>query len=198
MSCIKIIFWWNPILFFYQKRLVEIHEYLADENTSKYFGQDNYEQFLAQKTSIPQQQLIHNFYTLFEKRIKMMNSEKKINKWQYAFLLPILGLVFMAFSLESYPVYQMQNGAIISPTNQDTFPPIPPELIGKEIDTIVTFDSDTYEEQISYVLRIEGEEGGVVLQEFTGIDTLVIFDPDDFSETIIIINHDTGERDTLR
>ena len=199
LNAIKIIFWWNPILFLYQKRLVEIHEYLADESASKSFGQDNYEQFLAQKISIPQQQLIHNFYTLFEKRIKMMNSEKKINKWQYAFLLPVLGLVFMAFSLESYPVYEVENGNVIPMSDTDSFPPIPPELIGQDIDTFISFDPTTFKETVTYALST-GDDDFVPENETpsTGIDTLVIFDPVDFSETMIIINNETGQRDTIR
>lgn len=202
IEIIRVFYWFNPFIILYKKRLVEIHEFLADGESMKVFGQDNYEQFLALKavsrpknTSI---QLTHNFYSLFEKRIKMMNSNVKTITWQYAFVLPIIAIAFMAFSLDSYPVYQTKSGTTISSPERDSFPPIPPELIGKDIDTIVTFDPITFEEQISYQLRSDGEPGAVVLEEFSGIDTLIIFDPDDFSETVIIINHDTGQRDTIR
>jgi hypothetical protein len=78
----------------------------------------------------------------------------------------------------------------------DTFPPIPDELIGKQIDTVIIFDPETFEETIKYVEsnpnrdRLEAPP--------TGIDTIIIFNPETLEETVIIKNHDTMEIDTLK
>lgn len=186
MECLRVIFWFNPFMILYKKRLVEIHEFLADEHSSKRFGQESYEQFLAMKTSHTKpQQLIHNFYSLFEKRIKMMNSNISTSKWQYAFILPMIAMTLMAFSFENYPVYNVQNPDQPTSYSQDT---IPPELEGQEIDTIIIFDPVTKEETIEYVISVPQ----------TGIDTILSFNTDDFSETIVIVNHDTGQRDSIK
>lgn len=199
LELLRIVFWFNPFIILYKKRLVEVHEFLADKHSSKRFGQETYQQFLASKTSNPKpQQLIHNFYSLFEKRIIMMNSNVNTKKWQYAFILPMIAMVLMAFSFENYPVYNVQNANPMPSYSQDTFPPIPAELEGQEIDTIISFDPVTFVESIEYVIHTPQELGTSPKTPLTGIDTIVIFDPADFSETVIIMNHDTGQVDTIR
>lgn len=203
VELVKIIFWFNPIIILYRKRLVEIHEFLADQYTILDLGQESYEVFLSQQiTTSNQQYIIHNFYSLFEKRIKMMNSNIKTRGWQYAIMLPIIAMSLMAFSFENYKVYNYPDEGLYPQIQQDTFPPIPPELEGKEIDTIITFNPDTWEETIEYVVHDPNPPVASPPSDpntpLTGIDTLVLFDPLDFSETIIIMNHDTGQVDTIR
>lgn len=85
---------------------------------------------------------------------------------------------------------------------KERFPPIPKALIGKEIDTIISYDPVTYEEHIEYILSSElpftppskPQKDSIP----TGIDTIVIFFPETIDEYVVIINHDTGQRDTLK
>jgi len=95
---------------------------------------------------------------------------------------------------------QIQEEAVLTET--DRFPPIPKELIGKEIDTIISYDPETFDEKIEYILSSELPKndslripGDYIAR---GIDTIVIFDPETIEEFVIIINHDTGQRDTMK
>lgn len=198
VSIIHALFWFNPILILFKRRLIEIHEFLADNESIKISGKPNYEIFLAKNTNAPQLQLVHNFYSLFEKRIHMMNSEKKIKVWQFAIILPLFIATLMAFSFEKYPVYQMQNESGFSATQIDTFPPIPADLVGKEIDTIFTFDPETMKETITYQLSALMDDSKNLNVQANSIDTIIIFDPDAKSEMMIIIDNSTGKRDTIR
>lgn len=188
LEIMRIIFWFNPFIILHKKRLIEIHEFLADEYTSKVFDQEDYENFLAMKTCKTtniQQELVHNFYSLFEKRIKMMNSNKNTKAWQYGLVLPMIMIAFMAFSTESYPVYNLENESGIIDSNQDSFPPMPPELIGQEVDTFVTFDPDTYEETITY--QLSSVTNALEKPAIVETDKLVMFNPDTYEETILTL-----------
>ncbi len=199
LEIVQIIFWFNPIVLLYRKRMVEIHEYLADSGTISIIGQDAYEAYLVQQVSInTKSPLVHNFYSLFEKRIKMMNSDFNSKPWQFAVAIPIVFLTLVAFSFKDYKVYQLvgdDNG--IPNLEQDTFPPMPPELEGQIVDTVIIFDPVTMEETIEYVIFTDENLSGT-LEEVPptppgGVDTLVTFNPDDFSETIMTIDPVTGE-----
>ncbi len=227
VELLKVLFWFNPLMLFYKKRLVEIHEYLADQSTATQLGQSAYEAFLIQQVSKAQQaHLIHNFYSLFKKRINMMNSDVKTKSWQYFLLLPILLGSLSLFSFKSYPVYQSDNSSLMS---HDTFPALPANLIGKSIDTVITFDPTTKTETIHYVesgtlnpssqtiidtvLVYDPATGKETIEivrlppqsslpenikRNTGIDTVIVFDAATYKETVIIYNHDTGQVDTIQ
>jgi hypothetical protein len=188
-------FWFNPILIFYKRSITETHEYLADQATSRAFGRESYENFLInQIVANNQWRLTHNFHSLFKKRLDMMQSKIQMKTWHYLAILPILGLSLFLFSFKSYPVYPNAEETFMS--LPDTFPPIPDELIGKQIDTVIIFDPETFEETIKYVES--NPNRGKLEAPPTGIDTIIIFNPETLEETVIIKNHDTMEVDTLK
>ena len=69
------------------------------------------------------------------------------------------------------------------------YPLIPAELVGQEIDTIVTFDPDTYEETVSYEIHDP--------ERYIQVDTIYIFDPETYKESMRIIKHNQGQNDTI-
>ena len=211
IESIKAFLWFNPIIYLYKKRLVEIHEFLADQNTSNELGKEAYEAFLIRQITTGQQpNLVHNFYSLFKKRLVMMQSNVRLKYWQYGAIIPLFLLCFILFSCENYRVLDTQythtyptipNKINDSITNYEhditVYPPIPPELVGKEIDTIFTFNPEDKTMTVHYGGH---EDSKINSSELTGeeIDTLIIFDPADYTETMIIVNHETGEVDTIR
>lgn len=66
------------------------------------------------------------------------------------------------------------------------------------VDTIITYDKET----VAIVRRTTPKAHAAFRlpnsADRTGIDTLIIFDPKTFEETVIIINNDTGTRDTIQ
>jgi len=98
---LKVIFWFNPLLWSYQKRLRTVHEYIADRkilkqrNIKAYFNQVLQETFQARNISF-----INQFYqpTLIKKRI-MMQNRKPSKHWTkikfLGFVLILTGLMFV-------------------------------------------------------------------------------------------------------
>lgn len=95
----KAVLWFNPIVYFYDKELEQLHEYEADSLTSSSFGTKFYANLLLrlaiQDYSDP---LVHNFVkSPIKERIKMLYQSKstRMKKLSYVLALPIAtGLVW--------------------------------------------------------------------------------------------------------
>ena len=218
VESLKAFFWFNPVIYLYKKRIIEIHEFLADQHTSNELGEEAYKAFLIHQITTRQQvRLVHNFYSLFKKRLVMMQSNVSLKSWQYWAILPAFLVCFALFSCENYKIQDKKysqtyplipnkiNDSIINYEHDITdYPSIPPELVGENIDTIFTFDPETQTVSVHYEKyneqnNFDSEKSHPFDRDgTTGIDTIIIFDPADYSETVIVINHDTGETDTLQ
>ncbi|WOD44332.1 M56 family metallopeptidase [Hwangdonia lutea] len=100
-----IIFWFNPITWFYKKDLQQNLEFIADYKAQKQSGCKKSYQHLLLKTSVPNQHMAitNNFYnSLIKKRIVMLHKSKskKINLLKYTLVLPFLALFLMGFNTE--------------------------------------------------------------------------------------------------
>jgi len=90
---LRIVFWFNPLVYIYQKRITEVHEFIADKNASK--NQHNYyENLLAKTFNIAQFSVVNQFYSssLIKKRIIMLTKEKsnKTKLVKYITIIPII------------------------------------------------------------------------------------------------------------
>ena len=90
---LRIIFWFNPLIYIYQKRITEVHEFIADKSASKY--QENYyENLLAKTFNVAQFSLVNQFYSssLIKKRIIMLTKKQSnsILKFKHALLAPVV------------------------------------------------------------------------------------------------------------
>jgi beta-lactamase regulating signal transducer with metallopeptidase domain len=93
---LRIVFWFNPLIYMYQKRITEVHEFIADKSASKH-QQNYYENLLAKTFNIAQFSLVNQFYSssLIKKRIIMLTRKKsnKISKFKYVLTVPVI--IFM-------------------------------------------------------------------------------------------------------
>lgn len=92
---LKIVMWFNPMIFLYQKRITLIHEYISDEVATKSAPKENYiNQLLSNFFQVENIAFINQFYkqTFIKKRITMMtkNKSKKMNQLKYLVLIPVL------------------------------------------------------------------------------------------------------------
>jgi beta-lactamase regulating signal transducer with metallopeptidase domain len=104
MEFIKIALWFNPIVYQYQKKLKEVHEYLADEavvNTKCTPVQ--YATLMMQEArkhtphTLP---ITHYFHNQLKNRLIMLNKIKKPSRGFKTFLsLPVILTLFIAFSV---------------------------------------------------------------------------------------------------
>ncbi|QRM88333.1 blaR1 peptidase M56 family protein [Lacinutrix sp. WUR7] len=108
---LRILFWFNPLVYMYQNRIASLHEFIADEKSIKQQSKKAYyENLLGQVFQVKQISFINPFFkqSLIKKRIVMLNKSKskKTNLVKYVFLLPIIAgmLVYTSCSQEENAV----------------------------------------------------------------------------------------------
>ena len=92
---LKIVMWFNPMIYIYQKRITLVHEYISDEVASKSTEKDTYiNHLLSNFFQVENISFINQFYkqTFIKKRIIMMTKKqsKKMNQLKYLLLIPVL------------------------------------------------------------------------------------------------------------
>ncbi|OUR98335.1 hypothetical protein A9Q86_14905 [Flavobacteriales bacterium 33_180_T64] len=96
---LRIVFWFNPLVYMYQKRIATLHEYLADAKAVKYHNKAKYyDNLLAQVFETQQFSFVNPFFkqSLIKKRILMLSKSKsrQINLSRYLLIIPlILGML---------------------------------------------------------------------------------------------------------
>lgn len=97
IELLKIVFWFNPVLWFYKRSLQEVHEYLADEHAP---DRDGYARFLvAYALNAPAATLTNHFFNgpLLKSRIKMIYKNRNA-EWlrsKYLIVLPLICIVLV-------------------------------------------------------------------------------------------------------
>ncbi|WP_343330583.1 M56 family metallopeptidase [Polaribacter staleyi] len=92
---LKIIMWFNPMIFMYQKRITLLHEYISDEVAVKSATKEMYiNNLLSNFFQVENIAFVNQFYkkNLIKKRIIMMKKtqSKKMNQLKYLVLIPVL------------------------------------------------------------------------------------------------------------
>jgi hypothetical protein len=100
---LKAIFWFNPIIYFYQKSLKQIHEYEVDALMSAKHDSRDYAHLLL-KLSVGSNSLIINQFSTkpLSERIQFLfkTPTKNMKKLLYFLVIPIIGVGVMAFVQE--------------------------------------------------------------------------------------------------
>ncbi|MGG6232286.1 M56 family metallopeptidase [Tenacibaculum sp. SDUM215027] len=97
---LKIVMWFNPMVYVYQNRISLVHEYISDAVASKSDKKENYiNHLLADIFQVEHISFINQFYkhSLIKKRIIMMTKtqSKKIKQLKYLLLIPLLGTMLL-------------------------------------------------------------------------------------------------------
>ncbi|WP_452225985.1 M56 family metallopeptidase [Lacinutrix cladophorae] len=107
----SIVFWFNPLIWFYKKEIQQNLEFIADKNAQSISSCKKSYEYVLLKTTVSNMQLIltNNFYTsLIKKRIVMLHKSKsnKLNVLKYTLVLPLLTVFLMSFSTKEMYVNQ--------------------------------------------------------------------------------------------
>ena len=109
---LKILFWFNPLIYIYQSRLSLLHEFIADAGVvKKVEKQTYYQQMLNTAFSTKDISFINQFFnhSIIKKRIVMLQKSrsKTIAKFKYLLLVPLMlvMLTFVACSEEQMNSY---------------------------------------------------------------------------------------------
>lgn len=115
LESLKIVFWFNPLLYLFQKRIVEIHEFEADFYSVSENKKSYYETLICQIFEVNSISLTNNFYnqSLIKKRIVMLqkSKSKKAGMMKYLVVVPMTVLFLMLFSTSV--IAQVKNEAAI-------------------------------------------------------------------------------------
>ncbi len=95
----RIVGWFNPLVYVYQARVSELHEFIADAQVAKTDKKGQYQMLLSQVFQTQQISFINQFFksSLIKKRIVMLqkSKSKKVLQLKYLLLLPVLmGMLF--------------------------------------------------------------------------------------------------------
>lgn len=101
---LRIVMWFNPLIYLYQSRITALHEYIADAEATK--NQDKqlyYQNLLAQVFDTNKISFINPFYkqSLIKKRIVMLSKSKskQLHLIKYALLIPmVIGMLMYTSS----------------------------------------------------------------------------------------------------
>lgn len=95
----RIINWFNPLVYIYQRRISELHEFIADSQVSKKNKKEQYQILLSQVFQTQNISFINTFFksSIIKKRIVMLqkSKSKRKNQLKYLVLVPlVLGMLF--------------------------------------------------------------------------------------------------------
>lgn len=119
IELLKIVFWFNPILWFYKHSLREIHEFIADEQVE---SKDKYASFLVSYAEYSAfGSITNNFFNSFllKDRIRMIYSESTSywSLYKYFLIIPIIGITVIKTAAHNH-IYVENEGKPVTKKNR--------------------------------------------------------------------------------
>jgi len=92
---LKILLWFNPMVYVYQKRITLLHEYISDAEVVRETDKNNYfNKLLSETFNVENISFTNQFFkhSLIKKRIVMITKEKsqKLKQLKYLLIVPLL------------------------------------------------------------------------------------------------------------
>lgn len=115
MQLLGIVFWFNPIIRFYKKSLVQVHEFEADARSVEGHDVDEYCSLLAKVALQNNGYLLANHFTnsLTLKRITMMKTvRRKIKNWKVLAAACTLPLFFFVVACQDQVINELSASTI--------------------------------------------------------------------------------------
>lgn len=156
-ECLRIVFWFNPLVYMYQNRIATLHEYIADAKAVKHQNKSEYyNKLLSQVFETNQFSFVNPFFkqSLIKKRIVMLSKSKskQINMMKYTLLVPLI--FSMLIYTSSYAQKDTSNAQLVSSSlkQQNT----DDEALKQQLyDELVTMEKEgkTFKEITDFVLK---------------------------------------------
>lgn len=130
---LRIIFWWNPIVYVFQNRLEAVHEYIADaEVVQNITKKKYYESLLTQVFKTSGMSFTNTFYkeSLIKKRIIMLQKIKspRKSKFKYLLVLPLLSFMLVVASCANDETLKPDSTNATESIPTPPVPPTPPKI----------------------------------------------------------------------
>ncbi len=100
----RIVGWFNPLVYVYQNRVSELHEFIADAQVAKTNKREQYQLLLSQVFQTQKISFINQFFnhSLIKKRIVMLQKTESSRIWKlkYLTLVPVLAAMLFYSSCQ--------------------------------------------------------------------------------------------------
>jgi len=184
----RILWWFNPIAWLYEKSIRENHEFLADDTVLRKHSQTDYFSVLANQwfgySSFP---LTNSFnYSTQLKRIKMMkkNISNPFKKLSVLLLVPALAIFFWAFAEPEYRIVETPNEIAVQVLTQEVSDSLLPQ------DTIIV----NTESRKKVIIYQEGQDKKTEEE----IQAIIEESHPEFKGEIISITKESGTNSSIR
>ena len=146
-----VVFWFNPIIWFYKKAIVQNLEFIADNEAYKKISDKRTYQYALLKITTHENcvAITNHFYqSLIKKRIVMLNKNqsKKRNSWKYFVVIPSLVAFVLLFQVKT--IAQEKASGIIEKINPDEVESI----------VVVSIEKNTTDAEIDKLIKILKEK----------------------------------------
>ncbi|WP_075341060.1 M56 family metallopeptidase [Tenacibaculum agarivorans] len=171
---LKILMWFNPMVWLYQKRISLVHEFISDEIVSKSSEKNKYiNNLLAEAFQVEQISFVNQFYThsFIKKRITMIikNRSKQIKQVKYLVLIPVLAsmLLYTACSNNQSSKEDEKETKSFAEMEKEKLAPPPPlskEMLNK-IKELTGKESVSEEEVREFLKKMRDENAKLSLEK---------------------------------
>lgn len=121
----KILLWFNPIIYLFEKSLREIHEFQADQGVTQSYSSFDYSRLLVRLISGQKSFECIHYFSQFQtkKRIIMMNKAKSspLKKNRFLFFFPLIAILVVVFACENQSTKE-ESIVIMENPDKETMP----------------------------------------------------------------------------
>src|SRR5690606_37088939 len=115
---LKVIFWFNPLIYIYQRRIATVHEFIADAAVVQVTEKRSYyEQLLNSAFNTRNISFINQFFnhSLIKKRIIMLQKtrSKSISKARYLIIIPVILAMLTIVSCSEEKIQMTEEKSIV-------------------------------------------------------------------------------------
>ena len=158
---LKVLLWFNPLIWLYQRTIQQNLEFLADAQAIGHFNKKSYQYLMVNQASGHQIAITNSFYnSLIKKRIVMLNKNqsKRTSALKSLLVIPILAIFLVSFGTEK--VYKFHSTSDIAQTKSNAKVEV---IINKTTtdDELVTIKNDLANEGVDFsytVVRNDARE----------------------------------------
>ena len=131
---LRIVFWFNPLVYIYQSRITELHEFIADSRAVKNCKKEYCQMLLQDTFQTEQLSLVNQFFnhSLIKKRIVMLqkSTSKKVWQLKYLLLIPLITVMIFYTSCEAESQSEFDQTAV---SLEDQVRELEASIEGKEV-----------------------------------------------------------------
>lgn len=120
-SALRILFWWNPFVWLWERSLREVHEFQADDAVlNSGFDSEQYIALILEGLTVIRPEFVSGFcYSLIKKRLIMIarDKRKRRSKFRILLALPLTALLTVCFSFTERPTERHLSGFEVTETS---------------------------------------------------------------------------------